>query len=256
MGRGNGFVERSIIGTVSFFKRAIFSEEYALKKGALQKLDPRAKIIAFVFFIISVLLIKNVSILLCFYLFCLCLVVLSKINLWFFLKRTWVFIPLFSVFIALPAFFNGINPVLFIARVTISVSFSVLLSLATRHNELLKALRAFGIPQIFVMTISMCYRYIYLFAEIIENTYLGIKSRVGTKLYYKKGQKIVAWNVAYLWQKSAQFNEAVYNAMLSRGYGGEPVVADKFKMKALDWAWLVCSVVICGWSIYYGGHNI
>ena len=255
-GRNNNFIERSILGTASFFKSAIFSEEYALKKGLLQQLDPRVKIITFVFFIISVLLIKNIFTLCCFYLFCLTLVAFSKIDLWFFLKRTLIFIPLFSVFIALPALFNGINPVLFIARVTISVSFSVLLGLATRHNELLKGLRAFGVPQIFVMTFNMCYRYIYLFAQIIENTYLGIKSRVGPSLYYKRGQKIVAWNIAYLWQRSYQFNEAVYNAMLSRGYSGEPAVLEKFKVKTLDWVWLACSAIICGWFIYYGRYHI
>ncbi|MCX5706491.1 MAG: energy-coupling factor transporter transmembrane component T, partial [Candidatus Omnitrophica bacterium] len=98
----------------------------------------------------------------------------------------------------------------------------VLLSITTRHFELLKTLRFFKIPQVFVMTISMCYRYIYLFIEVIENTYLAIKARVGTKIHYKKGQKIVAWRMATLWQRSVQLSQEVYSAMLSRGYRGEP----------------------------------
>jgi energy-coupling factor transporter transmembrane protein EcfT len=88
------------------------------------------------------------------------------------------------------------------------------------------------------MTAGMCYRYVYLFVEIIENTYLAIKSRVGGRLHYKKGQSVVAWNIAFLWQRSYRLNEDVYKSMLSRGYSGEPVEKETFKAGVKDWAWL------------------
>jgi cobalt/nickel transport system permease protein len=161
-----------------------------------------------------------------------------------------VFIPLFSLFIAVPALFSEFSPgetlqvvriagtkliitrqgldaaILFVMRVATSVSLVVLLNLTTRQTVLLRTLRIFGIPQIFVMTLSMCYRYIYLFAEIIEHTFIGIKSRVGANMHYKKGQEIVAWKMANLWERSQQMNEEVYSSMLSRGYTGEPKVLD------------------------------
>jgi cobalt/nickel transport system permease protein len=199
---------------------------------------------------------------------CLLLTLCSKINMGFFLKRTWIFIPLFSLLIAVPALFHVVTPgdpllafkiaglkltvtrqglsgaLLFVTRVIASVSFAVLLSITTKHFDLLRVLRIFRIPQIFVMTLGMCYRYIYLFVEIIENVYLAIKSRVGTTVHYKKGQHIVAWNIAYLWNRSYQLNEAVYRAMLSRGYRGESVVWDDFKITAKDGLWLSFVVVI------------
>jgi cobalt/nickel transport system permease protein len=198
---------------------------------------------------------------------------LSRIDLRFFLKRTWVFIPIFSLFIAIPAIFSVFTPgeaflsfklmglnfiitrqgvggaVLFVARVITSVSFAVLLSLTTKHFELLKVLRVFKVPHIFVMVLGMCYRYIYLFVEVVENTYLAIKSRIGGKIHYKKGQRIVAWSMASLWYRSYRLNEAVYGAMLSRGYSGEPVVFHDFKSKPGDWAWLACSVSLAVISI-------
>ena len=88
------------------------------------------------------------------------------------------------------------------------------------------------------MTIGMCYRYIYLLLEVVENTYIAIKSRVGTRLHYKKGQHIVAWNISALWDRSHHLSEDVYSAMLSRGYAGEPVILDDFKTKLIDWVWL------------------
>jgi len=90
----------------------------------------------------------------------------------------------------------------------------------------------------------MCYRYIYLFVGIIENTYLAIKSRVGGGLRYKKGQGIVALKIATLWQRSYQLNEEVYNAMLSRGYAQEARLLEEFKLGFKDRAWLFCATII------------
>jgi cobalt/nickel transport system permease protein len=85
----------------------------------------------------------------------------------------------------------------------------------------------------------------------VGNIYLAIKSRVGTRLHYQKGQRIVAWNIASLWQRSYQLNEAVYNAMLSRGYTGEPVIFHSFKVTLRDWVWLACVTGVCALLVYW-----
>ena len=262
MPKNNNFIERSITGTLSFLKESIFADEYAAKAGLLQSLDPRIKVVTFLMFILAVLFTKSIVVSLCLYIVCLILAYFSNVNMGFFLKRTWIFIPLFSLFIAIPALFNFFSPgdalfvlhvlglkliithqglsgaTLFLVRVIASVSFAVLLSITTKHFALLKVLRIFRVPQIFVMTIGMCYRYIYLLLEVIENTYLAIKSRVGTRLHYKKGQHVVAWNISALWGRSYHLSEDVYSAMLSRGYTGEPVILDDFATKLTDWVWL------------------
>ena len=266
--RNSGFIDRSLVSVLSFLKTSLFAEEHVLKGGFLQLLDARIKILTFAFFIIATLLAKSILVVLCLYLLCLFLAVISKINLGFFLKRTWVFIPLFSLFIALPALFSNFTPgeqllsfkvasltlvitlpgaltvLLFVLRVATAVSFGVLLSITMRHFALLKVLRIFGIPQAFTMVLGMSYRYIYLFIGIIENTYLAIKSRVGTIRHYKKGQQIVAWNIAFLWARSYQLNEDVYKAMLSRGYSGEPAVWDDFRIRLKDWLWLIFAAAV------------
>jgi cobalt/nickel transport system permease protein len=264
----NNFLERSIIEGLSFLKDAILSQEYSKSQGFLQSLDPRLKTVSFLLFIVSVMILRDITPLLYMYGLCLFLAYASGIRLFFFLKRTWVFIPLFSLFIAIPALFNFFSPgealfyfkvfgarlivtkegllaaSLFCLRVVTSVSLVILLSLTTSHSSLLKTLRTLGVPQIFVLTISMCYRYIYLFVEIIQDTYLAVKSRVGTAIDYKKGQGMVAANIANLWQRSVQLNEQVYQAMLSRGYAGEPKLAHGFKARTIDWIWLSVSIFI------------
>ena len=277
MAKNNNFIERSIVGALAFLKESIFADEYASQNGFLQSLDSRIKTATFLSVILQILFTRNILVLLCLYALCLLLAQISRINLGFFLKRTWVFIPLFSLLIAIPALFSVFTPgeslltfkaagftliitrqglhgaTLFVTRVITSVSFVVLLSITTKHFELLKVLRIFKIPQVFVMTLGMCYRYIYLFVETIENTYLAIKSRVGTKVHYKRGQHIVAWNIAYLWARSYQLNEQVYSAMLSRGYRGEPVILNDFKLKTKDWLWLL-SVTAMLVAVFYFNH--
>lgn len=277
MSKGNNFIERSVAGALSFLKESVFADEYAEKEGFLQSLDPRIKVITFLLFILAILFTKSIAISLCLYAICLALAYFSNVNMGFFLKRTWIFIPFFSLFIAIPAIFNIFTPgetlftvnifglkliitrqglfgaSLFVTRVIASVSFTVLLSITTKHFALLKVLRIFRIPQVFVMTLGMGYRYIYLFLEVVENTYLAIKSRVGTRLHYKKGQQIVAWNISSLWHRSYYLNEAVYNAMLSRGYTGEPALLDDFRVKSRDWVWLFFATVFFVTLLYLNG---
>ncbi|MDD5044509.1 MAG: cobalt ECF transporter T component CbiQ [Candidatus Omnitrophica bacterium] len=264
----NNFIRRSILSACSFIKESVFSDEYAARSGFLQARDARIKILIIFSLLLAILFSRSIIFLLSMYMLCLSLAVASSINIGFFLKRTWVFIPLFSLFLALPVLFDVFSPGepwlnfkllglslnitrqgilsagFFFIRVLTSVSLCVLLVLTTRHYVLLKALRVFGVPQIFVMTLGMCYRYIYLFLEIIQNTYLAIKSRVQFVSSLKSGQGIVAWNIAGLWQRSYAMHNEVYAAMLSRGYSGEPRVMDEFRTTFKDWLCLGIAALI------------
>lgn len=269
--RSGRFIERSIMSALAFLKESVFAEEYAAKNGFLQAREPRVKIVATGLLLLSVLLTQRPVFAVGMYGFCLVLAMVSAIPSRYFLKRTWIFIPLFSLFIALPALFDVFSPGetfltfkffgvgliiteqglasagIFFLRVLTSVSLAVLLSLTTPHAALLRALRSFGIPKVFVMTLGMCYRYIYLFIEILENTYTAIKSRVGGIRSSLHGQKIVAANIAGLWQRSYQLQEQVYGAMVSRGYNGEPHVLFESCPSAKDW---VCLAVV---SVFFAG---
>lgn len=213
--------------------------------GFLQAREPRLKACGVVLVLLAALFTKSAAFLFFLYILCLLTARASAIRLGFFLKRTWVFIPIFSLIIAAPAMFATFSPGepvfsfkilntvftvtrqglagagIFFMRVLTSVSWVVLLSLTTGHFVLLKTLRRFGVPQIFVMTLGMCYRYIYLLLGIVQDTYTAVQSRTGGVSSYAAGRKITAWNIANLWQRSYKLQKDVYGAMLSRGYNGE-----------------------------------
>lgn len=272
--RSGNFIERSLLGALSFLEESVFSDEYASRKGFLQARDARFRVLMILFLLLALLFSRNIIFLLGIYALTLFMASLSSIGPAFFLKRTWVFIPLFALFIALPALFDIFSPgeplltirmpgtalvvtreglisaAFFFVRVLASVSLCVLLVLTTRHYVLLKVLRIFGLPQVFVMTAGMTYRYIYLFIGIIQNTYLAIKSRVGRISSVLKGQRVVAWNIAALWQHSYIMHHQVYNSMLSRGYTGEAKAMDEQGATFQDIFWLGASVLIFVFSLW------
>ena len=273
------FIERSMLSALAFLKDATLSEECANRKGFLQSLDPRFKTISFLAFLVTAVSLKSAVLIGSLYGLCLLLVFFSRIPLNYFLTRTLLFIPLFSLCIVLPTLFSMVTPgepvwsfhvlginaiitrpgvdgaLLFVVRIATSVSLVVLLSLTTRHSELLKVLRLFGVPQLFVLTVSMCYRYLYLFATMVENIFTALKSRVGMVSRHQHGQNIVAWNIANTWNRTTQMSEEVYLAMLSRGYTGEPQLLSEFHATLKDWFWLLCALIICA-GLFYRGHTL
>jgi len=277
--RAANFIESFLLEVSFFFKESILSEDYALRPGFLQAIDCRLRVLGILVILLAVLFSRSLYFIFFIYLICLFLTSASKVELGFFLKRSWFFVPLFSFFVSLPAIFNIFTPgsplvgfrvfgfylaitrqglkgaSFFFFRVLTSVSLCALLMLTTRQNSLLKVLRLFRVPQIFVMILGMCYRYVYLFLELLQNTYLAIKGRVGFICSLDKKQAVVGSIIANLWQRSYHLNEQLYQAMLSRGYRGEPVVWDDFKIRPVDWMWLFfCLVISC--SVFYWNAKI
>jgi len=217
------FLQRSIKDALSFFKEALFSEEAARTPGFLQSLDPRFKILFFLSAIVLTSLERHVWHLVILYAASIALALLSQINILYFIKRVWFFIPLFTVFIAIPAVFTqGIMPaVIFVLRVTACVSFAVLLTITTRHNLLFKALRSLGIPNIFVTTLDMTYRYIFFFVKVFEEMHTGLKSRLINDFNGRRAREWVGTRIGFLFRRSIKMSEDVYMAMIARGYTGE-----------------------------------
>jgi cobalt/nickel transport system permease protein len=273
------FLEQTIITMVSLLKETIVNEELALRNGYLQRRDPRLKCLSFALILICILLVKNSIALFGLYLACLAATAASGINLVVYLKRTWLFIPFFSLFIILPALFNIVTPgepvftfsffsyhlsvtrqgidagITVFLRVLSSVSFAILLVLTTRHHVLLKVLRLLKIPQLFVTTISMAYRYIYLLLDIARNTFLAIKSRVGYITSAKTGRRIIGTTLSGLWLKSYRLQTDVYTAMVSRGYSGEPMILDEFRTNIHDIVLLFTSIMALIGTVWLNAYS-
>jgi cobalt/nickel transport system permease protein len=110
--RRSGFIERTLIDVNNTLEQTVFAEKIARKKGFLQALDPRLKIISLLMLLLAVSLSHRLEVVAILYFFALLLAVLSSIPLGFFIKRVWILIPFFTGIVALPALFITPGPVL------------------------------------------------------------------------------------------------------------------------------------------------
>ena len=221
MGKRNRFLERSVRSAVDFFKEAVFSEEIARSEGLLQSINPVVKTGLLLILLALTIFASSIRSLTALYLLSILLAILSGINSLYFIKRVWFFIPIFTLLIAIPVIFthNLLTAALFILRVADCVSFVVLVTITTRHNQILKSLRSFGVPAIFIKVLDMMYRYIFLFIRIFEEMHLSLKSRLVRSFNAHDARRWISSRIAFIFKRSLKMSEDVYMAMIARGYG-------------------------------------
>jgi cobalt/nickel transport system permease protein len=257
-----GFLTKNISSLTSALESVMLNEELSRIAGLLQKLDPRVKVTTFVLFIVIVGLARNLTILLVIlvlvFIFCL----LSRIPLGFFLKRVLLFIPIFTLIIAIPALFitpgdplvslsgkviiteqGARTAALLFLRVTDSLSFGVLLILTTPWTSILVALRWLRLPSILVDILGMTYRYIFLLLHTTNAMFLARRSRTLGGFSGAENRRWLAKALTATLAKSQHLSEEVYFAMLSRGYQGEIRVLNNLSFKQADFLWASFSVV-------------
>ena len=259
-------------------EQSLFSEAYARKRGLLQALDVRVKLFSFLFIIVMISLLHTPQTLWVLYGLSLALAVLSRVSLGVFLKRVWLFVPLFSAAIVLPAILNIITPgeplwvimklnrpyawgpytipaeiavtrqglwggIIFVSRVAASVSFAVLFTLTSKWTEVFSGLRSLLVPRIFVMTLSMTERYVFVFLRLIQDMYRARKSRTIRPLSAGVDRHWTASRIGITFKKSAEMSRDIYNAMLSRGFHGEYRSFNRSRVRVFDCVWL--AAVLC-----------
>jgi cobalt/nickel transport system permease protein len=126
--------------------------------------------------------------------------------------------------------------VLFVARVGVSVSLAVLLVMTTPWADILKSLRSLRVPQVFVLVLSMTYRYIFLFLHTANGILLARKSRVVARTTGGEQRRWISGTMGNLMSRAFKMSNDVYAAMLARGFSGEMRARAFRRMRTADWA--------------------
>ena len=251
------FVEKTLAGISGSIENAVFSEENARRDGFLQRRDPRVKVIAFVALVLAAGLSRDWRVLVALYVLTVIGIFAGKLDFLPFLKRVWLGIPLFSGIVVLPSiFFISGTPVfhiplgfytltatqaglgaagIFVLRVGVSVSLAVLLVLTTRWADILKSLRFFRVPTIFVLILGMTYRYIFLLLHTVNGMFEARKSRIVARTSGKEQRWWIVSSMSVLMSRSFRMSDEVYQAMLARGFTGQIRTLTDYRMTASDW---------------------
>ena len=261
-----GWLEHSIAGVAGSIERAVFTEELARHPGWLQRLDPRAKVAMFLIAVIAASASTSLGVLLGLYLAILIVARASRLPFDFFVKRVWLGIPLFAGIVIIPSIFFAAGPrlfdvglgplhvgvsatglwsaVIFVTRVGVSVSLAVLLVLTTPWADVLKSLHALKVPHVFVLVLSMTYRYIFLFLHTLNGMFEARKSRVVARLGGGEDRRWITRSMGALMSRSFKMSNDVYAAMLARGFTGEIRTYTTYRMHASDWFALAGTLVV------------
>ena len=193
---GEGFLSRNVSSLTQALESIITADDLCRLPGFLQGLDARVKITTVFLFILVVGLSPGLWILGTLFVLVVLLSILSRIPSGFFFKRVFLFIPVFTALIAIPALFitpgspwltiagrsiitlqGAQTAALLVLRVLDSLSLGVLFILTTPWTDFLAALRWFRLPSILVDILGMTYRYIFVLLHTSNSMFLARRSR-------------------------------------------------------------------------------
>lgn len=266
--RKASFLQRTITGGSDLLRQTMFSEDMARRQGLLQRVDPRAKLLGMLALLLAAGLVHHIPTLLVMYAGTLALATASRLPLGFFVKRVWLFIPVFTLVVVAPATLSVITPgdvvvplwswhghqegltaqgltsaALVTSRVAVSISVVVLVTVTTPWTRLLTALSSLGLPRIFVLVIGMAYRYLFLLLESVTEMYQARTSRsLGKVRHDGSARSFVGASAGALVGKANHLSEEVHQAMVARGYRGEARILDRLHWRTADLVLLAAAI--------------
>ena len=277
---GRSYVDASLHRISVFFSRSLLREETARRPGVLQGVDPRARLVAVLVFLISASLAQSIPVLLGHATLPLLAISLSRIRVRELLGAGFLLALIFSILIAAPATLNLVSggPVVlplfsgehewrfgpyvlpsvigvsrrglltaatFLLRVLSSVAAVLCLTLSTRWGDLLRGLRSLHLPPLFLQVAGMTVRYLHVFHRQSEEIYLGKKSRSVCRAPMAAEQTWVGSRIANAWNRGLHLMEEISDAMTARGFRGEARFPPGSPFRARDWGFVVVVILLC-----------
>jgi cobalt ECF transporter T component CbiQ len=250
-----GFVENAIEGLYLAMERALHAENSAGGGGLLQRLDPRVKVAGLFALVLASALAARLWVIAAIFALAVLLAALSLISIRILAGRVWIGALTFTGAIAIPAVFltpgvpvyrlPGLNWTVtaqglttagyLILRVETAATLALLLIFTTPWMHVLKALRIFRVPVVFVVILGMTCRYILLMLQTAHEMFESRKSRTVGRMTASEQRRMAVSGAGVLLTKTFQLSGDVYLAMQARGFRGEVCLLDDFRMQRLDW---------------------
>lgn len=107
-----------------------------------------------------------------------------------------------------------------IARAAVILLLVILLMATTPFGELMHVLDRCRVPRIFLRILALLYRYLFIVVDEAEKMQLAIACRSVGPLPARRYRRMLGNAVGTLFLRSLERGEAVYQAMLARGFSG------------------------------------
>jgi cobalt/nickel transport system permease protein len=265
-------VPTTLLGLTRALGQALVSEKVARQSGLLQSLDPRVRVVGLLSLVLATTLAHRIGVVIALFCVAVAIALFSRVSLATLATRVWLVVFFFTGVIAFPALFltpgdpivvapvgslrltaQGLGAaVLLIARVETAVTFTTVLVLTTPWMQVLKALRAFHLPQEVVMMLAMTHRYVFLLAETASQMFESRQSRTVGILDPAAQRRITARTAGALLSKSVELGNEVFLAMQSRGFNGDVKILSQFRMRPRDYLGLAAFLLVGAVLVWIG----
>ncbi len=247
-------------------------DRYHETESFIHSLDPRAKAVITIAFILSNALLPDgawtafgFS-----WLFLLFANALSNLGVAFTFKRSFVALPFALVAITVLFSIPG-NPIAafhflmwdmtitdagllrfesILIRSWLSVQMAILLVATARFPDIVHALEHLRVPSILTTIIAFLYRYLFVLADEVFRLLRAREARSAATPGSRSGGSVawrarVAGNMAgQLFLRSYERSDRVYNAMLARGYTGHLNTMNPHELHRVDYAAIAFSLIV------------
>jgi cobalt/nickel transport system permease protein len=253
------FLNRTLMNAASAVKSIYIQAENTTKENFIHGINPHIKLISLIYFEIVISVTNNLVAELITTSFIFLLYLISRLNLFQVYRRIFFIAFIFGLLIILPASLNVITPgkiifnlitfnkpshfwiynipqnigftiegiqvvSLVFLRILNSVSFVLLIVFTTSFPAFIKSFKIIGVPDAFLMIITLAYKYIFILSRTIEETFFALKSRLIGNIKNHNIRKLVSGLIFNIFKKSMTNYENTYYAMVSRGYRGKVIL--------------------------------
>jgi cobalt/nickel transport system permease protein len=255
-----GGISKTLRGFSLALEQTLESESTARKRGLLQALDARVKLVGLLSLVACTALSRRLAVLAVLFVLGIVLAVASRLSLRGLARRVWLVAFAFTFMIAAPALFLTPGAVLYrlpfgalaitaqgartatllIARMETAVTLSTLLVLTTPWMHLLKALRTLLVPVEVILLLAMTHRYVVLLVETANQMFESRKSRLVGRLNGREQRRLMVNSGGVLLSKTLEIGNQVHWAMQSRGFRGEVRLLHEFRLRGWDYLAICC----------------
>jgi cobalt ECF transporter T component CbiQ len=249
-------IDRGIAGFARIIRYTFIHWELASHRGFLQSLDARAKVLFWILLLVTISLKTTVFSLMMIAIALAFLAMVSRVSLISLYGRVIPLALFFGFFVSAPAMLSVISPgkvvvpilelsrpfafwiysipqhigiteegiiicSMLTLRVFASLTLSFLIVATTPFSEIVRALKLFRVPDTLLLILTLTYKYVYLFAQMITDMYRAKKVRLVLGISTSEFRRWSTGRMVTVFRKTEQRVDDIYHAMLCRGFPGE-----------------------------------
>jgi cobalt/nickel transport system permease protein len=270
------FLDKTILNSALTIKSVYLQAENAARETFMQKINAYVKFISLIYLVVVISIVSNLYEQVFITAVVFLLFLSARFNVFQVYRKIFFLAFIFGILVVFPASLNIITPgkiifnlitfnkpshfwiynipqsigftlngievvSLVFLRVLNSVSFALLIVFTTPFSSFIRSFKIIGVPDTFLMIISLAYKYIFILSRTIEETYFALKSRLSGNIKSSGIRRLISGRIFFIFRRSMIIYENTYYAMVSRGYNGKVKLHSQNHFTVLD---LVAMIII------------